>query len=188
MDVNNHMRIIGFTGKKGHGKSTASTKAQSYLESQGIHVIRINFKDSLVSVMKKGASGLLLDIASHYKMTIEELFNEKPPIMRRFMQFVGTEMYREMDDAHWINEWARKLDPYKRSDVVVIVDDVRFQNEFDTVVREGGVVYRIVATNKPVPTDQHQSETEMDGFDCVNLVANSREELEAIVEEQLTVM
>lgn len=182
------MRIIGFTGKKGHGKSTASAKAQSYFENEGLHVVRINFKDSLVNVMKKGADGLLLDLANHYKMTLSELFNEKPPIMRRFMQFVGTEMYREMDDEHWINEWARKLEPYKMSDVVIIVDDVRFKNEFNTVVREGGVVYRIVATNKPVPTDQHQSETEMDSFDCINLVANSKEELEEVVVKQLTGM
>jgi hypothetical protein len=183
------MRIIAFTGKKGHGKSTSTNKAREVLEGQGLTVKRINFKDSLVTVINSKCKGVLEDLSKHYNMSIDDLFENKPPIMRRLMQFIGTDVYREMNNGFWVDSWASKLDPYKRSDVVIIVDDVRFQNEFDMVKSMGGSVTRIVATNKEIPLDEHASEKEQDSFNVDReFHANSKEELEQIIEAKLTEM
>lgn len=179
------MRIIAFTGKKGHGKSTASKKVEDMLFADGQNVVRINFKDSLVKKMRECANGLLKDIAEHYSTTVDTLFDEKPPIMRKLMQFVGTDVYRSTDDNFWVSSWEKKIEPYRRSDVIIIVDDVRFKNEFDIIKNNGGEIYRIVATNKPIPTDVHQSETEMESFECITLIADSKESLEKLIEERV---
>lgn len=176
------MRIIAFTGKKGHGKSTATNKVREVLEGQGLTVKRINFKDSLVAVIKSNCKGILEDLSKHYNMSIDDLFETKPQIMRRLMQFIGTDVYREMNNSFWVDSWASKLDPYKRSDVVIIVDDVRFQNEFDMVKSMGGEVTRIVATNKEIPVDEHVSEKEQDSFEVDTIItANSKEQLEELI-------
>ena len=104
------------------------------------------------------------------------------------MQEIGTEVYRAIDSDYWVNQWKIMVEGMK-DNVVVIVDDVRFQNEFDAVKSLGGTVTRIVATNKEKVVDEHQSEKEQEGFECDDeFKASSKEELERIVEEQLTIM
>lgn len=182
------MRIIGLTGKKGHGKSTASEKIKDMLMADGQEVVRINFKDALVSTMREKLGDTLGEMAVLLNTNVDRLFEEKPPIMRRLMQGVGTDIYRSFDNNYWVNQWMEKVRELG-DDVVVIVDDVRFQNEFDAIKSLGGNVTRIVASNKDVANDEHQSEKEQDGFECdFTFVADSKENLEAIVEEKLTVM
>lgn len=182
------IRIIAFTGHKGNGKSTASNKVREVLEGQNLTVVRINFKDGLVSTMREKLSGTLGEMAILLNSNLERLFDEKPPIMRKLMQEIGTEVYRGMDNDYWVNQWKIMVEGMK-DDVVVIVDDVRFQNEFDAVKSLGGTVTRIIATNKDKVVDEHQSEKEQDGFECDDeFRASSKEELERIVEEQLTIM
>jgi ABC-type dipeptide/oligopeptide/nickel transport system ATPase subunit len=149
------MNIISFTGKKGHGKSTACNELVRMYRDR---VVRINFKDALVSTMKEKMPGVLYDLENHYGMTVEQLFNEKPPVMRRVMQFVGTEIYRELDPNYWVNRWIESVVKYDETDKIIVTDDVRFNNEFSAVVDLGGTVIKLVATNKPVSNDQHQSE------------------------------
>jgi uncharacterized protein YjcR len=135
--------------------------------------------------MREKLSGTLEEIAKMYNITVNQLFEEKPPIMRKLMQEIGTDVYRSIDNEHWINQWKIMLEGMK-DDVVVLVDDVRFQNEFDMVKSMGGTVNRIVATNKKVVVDEHPSEKEQDNFAVDNeFVANSKEELEDIITENL---
>ena len=182
------IRIIAFTGKRGNGKSTASNKVREVLEGQGLTVVRINFKDGLVSTMREKLGGTLDEMAKMYDMTVNQLFDDKPPIMRKLMQEIGTEVYRAIDNDYWVNQWKIMVEGMK-DDVVVIADDVRFQNEFDAVKSLGGTVTRVVAINKEKVVDEHQSEKEQDSFDVYReFHANSKEELEQIVEAKLTEM
>lgn len=181
------MRIIAFTGKKGNGKSTASRKVEDMLMADGQEVVRVNFKDALVSTMREKLGGTLGEMAILLNSNVDRLFDEKPPMMRKLMQNIGTDIYRSIDSDYWVKQWKQKVESL--GDVVVIVDDVRFQNEFDAIKSLGGTVTRIVATNKENPVDEHPSEKEQDGFECdFTFVADSKENLEAIVEERLTVM
>lgn len=182
------IRIIAFTGKRGNGKSTASNKVREVLEGQNLTVVRINFKDGLVSTMREKLSGTLEETAKMYNMTVNQLFDDKPPIMRKLMQEIGTEVYRAIDNDYWVNQWKIMVEGMK-DDVVVIVDDVRFQNEFDAVKSLGGTVTRIVATNKEKVVDEHQSEKEQDSFKVDTIIrANSKEELEEYIVDLLTLL
>jgi len=53
------MIIISFTGKKGHGKSTACNKL---VEMLGDRIVRVNFKDALIETMKEKVPGVLKDL------------------------------------------------------------------------------------------------------------------------------
>jgi archaellum component FlaC len=182
------IRIIAFTGKRGNGKSTASNKVREVLEGQNLTVVRINFKDGLVSTMREKLRGTLDETAKMYNMTVSQLFDDKPPIMRKLMQEIGTEVYRAIDNDYWVNQWKIMVEGMK-DNVVVIVDDVRFQNEFDAVKSLGGTVTRVVATNKEKVVDEHQSEKEQENFATnITITANSQEELELLVVENLTVL
>lgn len=182
------MRIIGFTGKKGHGKSTASEKIKDMLMADGQEVVRINFKDALVSTMREKLSGTLGEMAILLNTNVDMLFFEKPPMMRKLMQEFGTEIYRSFDNNYWINQWMEKVKSVGE-DVVIIVDDVRFQNEFDMIKNMGGSVTRIVATNKDRAEDEHQSEKEQDSFETnITISANGKEQLELLIVENLTVL
>ncbi len=174
------MIIISFTGKKGHGKSTACNKL---VEMLGDRIVRINFKDALIETMKEKVPGILKDLETHYGMNLQQLFDEKPPVMRRLMQFVGTDIYREMSPTYWVDQWKESVLKYDGMDKIILTDDVRFNNEFYAVVELGGTVIKLVATNKPVSNDQHQSETEMDSFVCPVIKAESAEELEEVIYE-----
>lgn len=168
------MIVIAFTGKKGHGKSTACNKL---VEMFGDRIVRVNFKDALINTMTLKMGGVLTDLSGHYGMTVEQLFNEKPPVMRRLMQFAGTDIYRELNSNYWVDLWSESVSKYKDTDKIIVTDDVRFNNEFEAVVNLGGSVVKIVATNKPVANDNHPSEVEMDGFVCPEIEATSVEEL-----------
>lgn len=172
------MQIIAFTGKKGHGKSTACNKLK---EIYGDRIIRLNFKDGLIDEMKSKLSPVLNDLSNYYDKSTEELFEEKPPVMRRLMQFIGTEVYREMDEDYWVSKWRVQASHYDETNRIIVVDDVRFKNEFEVIKKFGGDVYKVVALNKEISTDQHASETEMDSFDCEVIASNNAEELEELI-------
>lgn len=179
------IRIIAFTGKRGNGKTTASNKVKEVLEGQGLTVVRLNFKDGLISTINEKMPLILEDLSKHYKLSIEDLFNIKPPIMRNLMQQVGTEIYRAIDDEYWTKQYKIMIEGMKK-DIVIITDDVRFQNEFDVVKELGGNIYRIIANNKPEVKDSHQSEVEQESFNCAGIIsASSKEDLERQIVELL---
>lgn len=174
------MQVISFTGKKGHGKSTACEKL---IEMYGDRVVRLNFKEALIATMKEKMTPVLEDLSSHYGMTVEQLFQEKPPAMRKLMQFTGTEIYREIDSNYWVNRWKESVSKYEATDKIIVTDDVRFNNEFYAVVQLGGTVTRVVASNKPKSHDTHPSETEMDSFVCKTIWSWSADELRDEIEK-----
>lgn len=176
----NTVQVISFTGKKGHGKSTACEKL---VEMFGDRVVRLNFKDALIQTMKEKLPEVLKDLEMHYMLSVEQLFQEKPAIMRKLMQFVGTDIYREIDPNYWVNHWKKSVMAYEGTDKIIVCDDVRFKNEFDAVSELGGSVTRLVASNKPLSHDTHPSETEMDTFVCRTIWSWSADELRDEVEK-----
>ena len=101
--------IIGFTGYKQSGKSTAA----KYLEEK-YNFTRINFKDALVQEIKDNFPDLLEEICLIYEefsfpkegdgvdFGIENMFQTKPPLMRALLQNYGTEVRRKDDQHYWV--------------------------------------------------------------------------------------
>ena len=155
--------IIGITGKKQSGKSTVA----EYLEKEHGYR-RLNFKDALIREMRNNFPDLLIEIANTLDKTnydgmnpwtLKRMFEEKPPLVRRLMQNYGTDVRRKDHPDYWTVQWLKLLG----NDRNVVVDDVRFINEAQTVKDVGGVIVRIVRTDLETP-DTHVSETEMDNI------------------------
>lgn len=183
------MKVIGFTGKKGHGKTTACLKAIEILEEKGYHVVRHNFKDALVHTMRTKLNRTLALLGEHYNLTQVELFEQKPPLVRTLMQEVGTEIYRGVRDDWWVMEWYMKLfnigkeyneDRDGVKELCIVTDDVRFLNEEAMLKAKGGILIKIVRTGyEDAVATSHQSETEMDKLvPDVEISAHDKQSLE----------
>lgn len=145
------MIIIGLTGLKQSGKSTAA----KYLESK-YGFKRHNFKDALIKELKKNFPDLLGEMVSvHNAESVDKLFEIKPPLIRKLLQNYGTEVRRREDSEYWIRDWINN-----RPLANMVVDDVRFLNEAEAVRLYGGRIVQIIKQGQE-SNDQHQSETEM---------------------------
>jgi ABC-type phosphate transport system ATPase subunit len=144
--------IIGLIGLAGSGKTTS---AEYLMEKYGFS--KINFKDGLIKELKDNFPDLIEEIANSHRMRVDQLFDEKPPLMRTLMQNYGTELMRKIDPQHWINIWVKSISNSRAESIVV--DDVRFMNEADAIKLQGGYLIKL---NRPdlSPKTNHASETE----------------------------
>ena len=156
--------IYGLTGYKQSGKSEAA----KHLANKGF--TRLNFKDALVAELKDNFPDLLHQIAdvqlygdvisvAKPKVTVDWLFEEKPPLMRALMQNYGTDVRRKDDPNYWVKQWEYAYADLHPTDVVV--DDVRFLNEAEAIRKMGGKIIRIVRSDIQ-NGGSHVSETEQD--------------------------
>jgi len=141
--------IIGLVGFKQVGKSTAA----KYLEDK-YGFTRHNFKDAMVQEIKDNFPDLLKELEYYYNLTIDELFIQKPPLMRALMQNYGTDVRRKDNRNYWTQQWFENLAIGK-----TVADDVRFLNESEAVKLGGGIIIRL--TRSDIETGgTHASETE----------------------------
>jgi energy-coupling factor transporter ATP-binding protein EcfA2 len=154
LTLRNNM-IIGFTGKKGSGKTTASRMVLAVVRGSQ----HVNFKDAMVAEMKERLPKTIAALAEHYGQDVDWLFVNKPPIFRALMQDYGTTVRRGDNDRYWVDRWLESTAGMEH----VVVDDVRFINEAEAVRNQGGIIIRL-NRNDIVSTDNHQSEIEMDSI------------------------
>ena len=76
---------------------------------------------------------------------------------REFMQFLGTDIMRQIHPNVWTNACLNKIT--KEGSELSIVADVRFPNEVEAINRAGGKVLRL---ERDVHQDKHDSETALD--------------------------
>lgn len=77
---------------------------------------------------------------------------------REFMQYIGSEIGREIYEDVWANATLKKIKESLTG--IAVVDDCRFPNEVAKVQQDGGKVIRL--TRKVYEDDVHTSETELD--------------------------
>lgn len=206
--------LIGFTGKKRNGKTTATKIAKRLLEDNGYVVSRINFKDALIRKIQDNMPETLsvilrdqneLDSTFMHRLlgevpyrSFRDLFEVKPDVVRALMREVGTNIYRnEIDNDYWVNAFketykdrVQKLKEVfgKTQKIAIIVDDVRFHNERKMIQKLKGDVVKIVRTGYDNGTDTHPSEAEMDEFEVMELNAKNPEELETLIKRYVSML
>ena len=148
------MVLVGIVGHKGSGKDTLA----DYL------VLQYGFTKRAFADPIKEACTILFQLAPeqltdrHLKEAIDPRHGLSP---RQMMQIVGTDMFRFMvDKRFWINHFLIWYGNIKNSHNVV-VPDVRFQNELDTIKQLGGFVIRLVRPGL-AKVDAHVSEAGID--------------------------
>lgn len=130
--------LIGLSGKKGVGKDfIAQTVIAPHFVRQGCRVTTMAFADALKVFLVAGGKA----------QSIDALFSDQKSVeTRQLLQTVGTDMIRKSHGQDW---WIRQLEAWIRVRQirdpvnVVIIPDVRFQNELEWIERNGGLVIRV---------------------------------------------
>ena len=139
-------RIIGLCGRAKVGKSTTA-RAIEELSKHRYEVWKIPFAKPVKEIaMQFGWDG------------------QKDERGRRLLQLIGTEVGRGYNPNIWIEKWEAAVDPLiKRGGCLVLVDDVRFQNEINCIRSAGGMVARIICGSRQEKLE-HASE-QVDNLD-----------------------
>jgi hypothetical protein len=157
------IKIIGITGRKGSGKSTF---AKELGKSFAFHV-PLAFADPIRSIA-------LAVFGSEYKTQEskalvdafwQERLGDEWSTGRAILQRLGTDVFRNgINKNIWLWAMERRLMALmarvhaNHPLPLVTVDDVRFANEAEMIRNLGGRIIRMVNTNLPPNTDQHESE------------------------------
>jgi hypothetical protein len=148
--------IICVTGPGGCGKSLV---ARHLFREHGFE--RLSF----ASPLKDGCRamfGLSMEQVDEpeYKGAKDRFWNTTP---RQMLQIVGTELMRNELPKHlpgmkdvWIRQMIRRIHR-KPAGARIVIDDLRFPDEFKAMKELGAQVFRIVGRGQPV--NNHSSET-----------------------------
>jgi hypothetical protein len=158
------MRLIALVGYKHSGKTTAAR----HLEAR-YGFVRHNFKDQLIRELQDNFPDLLELIKQEEygldAVPTEQMFVEKPPLIRALMMNYGTEVRRQDDPDYWVFHWKLGLIDYLMNDQTnIVTDDVRFLNEAHAIKAARGTIVRIKRTDI-TESSNHLSETEQLAID-----------------------
>lgn len=169
--------VIGFGNKARQGKDTAVFGIQNHYAALSDLQLKHGLKQTAPVVQRIGFADALYDVCrKEYGMTEKDA-----PLLQR----IGAE--RRVDDPnYWIKRAFAKVDP--KTDIV-LVSDVRYQNEANFIVAGGGYVVNVrritngtpyLATDRPA---DHPSEIDLDGYPFDFYLVNS-DGHQALLKEQ----
>lgn len=174
--------LVGLIGKKRVGKDTF---AAVLVEEFGF--ARVAFADPLkemaltIDPMIDEMAGGIRFLSSEVEADGWEFVKDNYPEARRFLQRLGDGV-RQFDPEFWVRagmeqvyrtRGSRSLQMWQHVDnpTPVVITDVRYPNEADTIREAGGILVRIVRPGVD-DGDTHASETALDGYDVAAIVEN----------------
>lgn len=147
--------LIGLTGKKFHGKDTAALLIKENCNSNNVSFL------SFAEPIKKALSivhcipEICFNEPNLKEIPMKELNNKTP---REMAQWFGTDIYRNQFDQNiWLTNMSKRI---KNCDSdIIIVTDVRFDNEAQIIKDLGGKIILVDASERvSYKTDNHASE------------------------------
>lgn len=161
-------RIIAFSGKKGSGKSTCV----EYLNETNSCLI-LSFAQPLKNLVRDVF--LLTEDQVYdpvFKEQLDKYWNVTP---RELLQKIGTEMFRNQlstlfpqirmsHNSIWVSRMYRciqdELQLQKNTGVIrdILIDDCRFEDEYEMLTQIGGIVIRINRGEQSDMDSSHESE------------------------------
>lgn len=165
--------IVGLLGKKQSGKDTS---AKLLVEKLGFK--RIAFADALkdltAQILDERPSIMRSEAFKNTTTYLETAWGPDQQLSgREWLQRIGVAVRDVLGVDTWVNVVVNKMED--ESETHWVVTDVRFQNEFDALVRLsrdyslhprslGTLAFIRCVRTVPLPTiDTHVSETELDG-------------------------
>lgn len=154
--------IIAFAGRKQSGKTTCSEFIANVFDGSLAGKSKVyNFADPLKKDICINILGLTYDQCYGSDEKKNELVNcywdGKQLTAREVMQFVGTDVFRKMQNNVWADATINKI--ISENYNLAIIADCRFPNEVDAVKKAGGFVIKL--NRNPFNSD-HSSETALD--------------------------
>lgn len=145
------MKLIAFTGLKTAGKTTA----KEYFMALDKYPVQMSFATPL----KRALLAMGFSHAEIYRMDKEETIPPFGKSYRTLMQTLGTDWGRNMIHKDiWLFMFERQYRlEVKSGTTIVVIDDIRYDNEADLIRSLGGKIIRVVRDGL-VSTDTHSSE------------------------------
>lgn len=186
-------KIIAFAGRKQSGKTTCSEAVLKY-SNDTLHPYNnskiYNFADPLKKDICINILGMSYDQCYGSDEQKNELvnchWNNKQMTAREVMQFVGTNIFRQMQNNVWADATIHKIQ-LEQPDLAIIAD-CRFPNEVKAIKDAGGIIIKLM--RNPFNSD-HESEVALDpdqynynNFDLVvdNTTISIEEQNKTIIE------
>lgn len=161
-------RTIGLAGTKGSGKTTIAKAMKEILEgwdgkAEDEEIQILAFADPVRDMLERldpfvGSDYLawrrlntILDLNGGWEGVKTTLYY---PYIRELLQRMGTECVRSVDNDFWVNHMEARISDTTN---MVIIQDVRFENEVDLISEYGGVVVELIRDGVDT-TDKHSSE------------------------------
>ena len=132
---------VGLTGLAGSGKDTAARFLSDALEARGRRTRLMAFADPIRQAL------LAMGVPSSYIFDRDLKEMDVPGFAasyRKLAQTLGTEWGRQMIDPNvWVRVLETRLMGLQRKPDVLIITDVRMQNEADWITSRGGIIVRV---------------------------------------------
>lgn len=157
------MKIIALYGPQGAGKSEAATA----IHSLDRFWVRMSFADPLYEMVS-----VLVNENARYldKSAPIEWLGGKT--LRQLLQTLGTEWGRDMvSNEVWLNHLRRRIESAHKQGMHVVVDDMRFQNEYEMLRDMGAEIVRIDRPGHEF-RGEHASERDQPGFIASQVLEN----------------
>lgn len=152
------MIIIGLSGKKRSGKDTVASMVTGLYPAS--ITTQLAFADPLYQEVAR-ACFVSVDYVKQHKENF-----------RLILQGWGTDFRRKLQrDDYWTNKMLERLNQLSAAVKLVVITDVRFQNEYDLLRKCGGYMVRIKRPSE-FSIDGHSSETELDGATFNHTILN----------------
>lgn len=179
------MVLIGFLGKKRSGKDTCADYLVEY------H----NFEKTAFAKPLKDCLKVLFHFTDEQlygdkKEDIDERWNTSP---RKAMQFIGTDVIRNQFDNLipniGLNFWTKHFEIFynDNKNKNIVVSDVRFQNEVNTIKKLGGIIIKIQRDsnniNSKCKNDTHESEIEMNNIENYDILIQNNSSFEELYKQ-----
>lgn len=174
------MILIGLTGKSGSGKDTLANFIKHKHGS-----VNFAFADPVKAICKTMFLFNDEQLYGSQKNVVDPRWGITP---RLAFQIIGTNMmqfsiYGMMPELihqvpvrqFWVKHLEERIKPYKSTDTIVIVTDVRFQHEANLIRQYGGTIIRIdrPSLNTNSKMYLHSSEKDMDGILYDHVIINN---------------
>ena len=173
--------IIGLTGYAQSGKDSV---AKVLMENYGFQ--RVAFADKIRELMYE----MNPDYHDTLLQQVVDRFGwdevKKDPAVRRMMQNVGVGARKLFGDNFWVHQAMTSI---ANANPNIVVTDVRFINEADTLKTNGAQLWRVKRTGVEA-VNGHVSEHELDGYKVDQILSNggTLEELELLVHNRMDVL
>jgi hypothetical protein len=201
MNTNPRPRIIAFAGRKRTGKTTLAKTLQKEVGAKIItiadylkHLCCELMNMSYDELIEKKDNGYTFDVVADERWL--EIIHENTGIdtddirkeiqdthftsIRQLLQVIGTDVIRKYNKDWHVNKMVDEINSMPK-DCVIAIDDVRFPNEVDAILRLSGEVFFIVRPNVS-EISNHASETALTWqcFDEEHVILNSNISLDKL--------
>ena len=165
--------IIGLIGNLGSGKDYITDNfIVPYFGYKRTHIISV-------------ADSLKVNLIVDYHIKFDYLYKKKTQGSRHLLQHYGTDVMRK---KHGNDIWLRHLDAWvnvyeNRGKDIIIIPDIRFQNEVDYVKRKNGIIIKVDAADRTLDKIldeklkeeiEHSSEKNIKNFKYDYIINNSK--------------